>query len=127
MPPEPKVLFVDDEAPMREILTLFFQGGGINLTAVATGQEGMEAFCGNQFDLTILDLNLAGGDCLDVLNFIKDRAPKHPVIVFTGAEDDELFLKKHLLDRAQALVRKTSPLKTLLGTTQRLLGENAPR
>ena len=110
----PRILFVDDEPEMRDLLSLYLSDKGIKVTAVATGQQAMEFFCQVPFDLTVLDLNLAGEDGLDVLNFIKRNDSKHPVIIFTGVDEDELFLKKALLGRADAVVRKRSPLASLL-------------
>jgi DNA-binding response OmpR family regulator len=111
---KPRILFVDDEAHMRDILSLYLRDKDIEVTAAATGQQAMELFCQVPFALTILDLNLAGKDGLDVLNFIKGKDPTHPVIIFTGVDDDEFFLKKTLLGRAAAVVRKMSSLTSLL-------------
>lgn len=110
----PRILFVDDEAHMRDLLSLYLRAHGMEVTSVATGQQAKEQFCQVPFDLTILDLNLAGADGLDVLDFIKRTAARHPVIIFTGVDQDELLLKKSLLGRAEAVVRKMAPLASLL-------------
>jgi DNA-binding response OmpR family regulator len=85
----------------------------------------MELFCQVPFDLTILDLNLAGEDGLDVLNFIKRNDAKHPVIIFTGVDDDVLFLKKALVGRANAVVRKMSSLASLLTEIRQYLPKSS--
>jgi DNA-binding response OmpR family regulator len=121
----PRILFVDDEAQMRDILSLYLQDKGIEVTAVATGQQAMELFCQVPFDLTILDLNLASEDGLDVLNFIKRNDAKHPVIIFTGVDDDVLFLKKALVGRANAVVRKMSSLASLLTEIRQCLPKSS--
>jgi DNA-binding response OmpR family regulator len=110
----PRILFVDDEAHMRDILSVYLRDKGMEVTTAATGQQARELFCQAPFDLTILDLNLAGEDGLDVLDFIKRKDSKHPVIIFTGVDDNELFLKQALLGRAHAVVRKMSSLPSLL-------------
>jgi DNA-binding response OmpR family regulator len=99
---------------MRDILSLYLRDKGMEVTTAATGQQASELFSQVVFDLTILDLNLAGEDGLDVLDFIKRKDSKHPVIIFTGADDDELFLKQALVGRASAVVRKMSSLPGLL-------------
>ena len=109
-----RILFVDDEAHMRDLLSLYLGAHGVEVTAVATGQQAKELFCQAPFDLTILDLNLAGADGLDVLDFIKRTNAQHPVIIFTGVDQDVLLLKKSLLGRADAVVRKMSSLASLL-------------
>ena len=122
----PRILFVDDEAHMRDILSLYLRDKGIEVTTVATCHEAMELFRQVRFDLTILDLNLATGDSLGVLDFIKRNDSKHPVIIFTGVDADELFLKKALVGRADAVVRKMSSLSSLLAEIRRHLPETPP-
>lgn len=122
----PRILFVDDEAQIRELLSLFLSGNGMQVSLAGTGAEARELLEQNPFDITILDLNLAGEDGLDVLNFIKSRWPKHPVIVFTGVADDEFFLKKALADRADGFVRKMSGLSSVLKTVRELLPKKSP-
>jgi DNA-binding response OmpR family regulator len=60
-----------------------------------------------------LDLNLAGVDGLDLLNLIKHNDSNHPVIIYSGMDEDELILK-YFLGRANAVVRKMPPLTSLL-------------
>ena len=122
---KPRILFVDDEAHMRDILSLYLRDKDIEVTPAATGQQAMELFCQVPFALTILDLNLAGKDGLDVLNFIKGKDPTHPVIIFTGVDDDEFFLKKTLLGRADAVVRKMSSLTSLLAEIRQHLPKSS--
>jgi two-component system response regulator RstA len=121
----PRILFVDDDAHMRDILSLYLGDNGIEAMAVATGQRARELFCQVPFDLTILDLNLASEDCLGMLNFIKGKDSKHPVIIFTAVDDDELFLKKALLGRAEAVVRKMSSLTSLLAEVRQHLPKSS--
>jgi DNA-binding response OmpR family regulator len=120
----PRILFVDDEANMRGLLSLYLRKQGMEVTVVATGPQAMESFSRTPFDLAILDLHLAGGDCLEVFNYIKRRNAAHPVIIFTGVTDDELFVKRALLGRASAVVRKMSSLAGLLAEIQRCLPKN---
>jgi two-component system response regulator RstA len=117
----PRILFVDDEANMRDLMTLYLRAQGMEVTAAATGQEAKELFGQTPFDLTILDLNLAGTDGLEVLDFIKRSDIRHPVIIYTGVNEGELVLKKFLLGRANAVVHKMSSLSSLLAEVRRHL------
>lgn len=110
---------------MRDLLSLYLRAQGIEVTAVTTGQQARELFGQVPFDLTILDLNLAGADGLDVLDFIKRTDARHPVVIFTGVDQDELLLKKTLLGRADAVVRKMSPLASLLAEIRRHLPQGS--
>ena len=121
----PRILFVDDEAYMRDLLSLYLRAHAMEVTAVASGQQAKQLFSQAPFDLTILDLNLAGADGLDVLDFIKRTDARHPVVIFTGVDQDELLLKKTLLGRADAVVRKMSPLASLLAEIRRHLPQTS--
>jgi two-component system OmpR family response regulator len=121
----PKILFVDDEAHMREILSLYLRGNGMEVSLAANVLQATDLLETASFDLTILDLNLAGEDGLDVLQFIKTKWPTHPVIIFTGISDDELFIKKALAGRADGFVRKMSGLAGVLAAVRQLLPESS--
>jgi two-component system, OmpR family, response regulator len=120
------ILVVDDEVKMLEILALYLRGNGFDITTAETGRQARDLLSLNRFDLTILDLNLAGEDGLDVLNLIKGVWPEHPVIIFTGVAENELVLKRHLDDRADAFVRKTAGLSSLLAEVRRHIPDPVP-
>ena len=87
-----------------------------------TVQEAKELFCQVPFDLTILDLNVAGVDGWDVFNFIQLKDAQHPVTIYTGVDDAQLLAKEVLLRfRANAVVRKRSSLASLLTEIRRHL------
>ena len=111
---------------MLDILGLYFRGNGFEVTTAETGRQARDLLSLNRFDLTILDLNLAGEDGLDVLNLIKGVWPEHPVIVFTGVAENELVLKQNLADRADAFIRKTAGLPPLLAEVRRLISGGSP-
>ena len=110
---------------MRDLLSIYLRHEGMEVTAVATRQQAKELFCQAPFDLTILDLNLAGEDGLDVLDFIKRHDSKHPVIIYSGLDEDELLQKKAFLGRANAVVRKMSSLASLLAEIRQYLPKSS--
>jgi len=119
---KPRILFVDDEVLMREILTLYLSSRGMEVTTVADGHQVRELLDKSPFDLTILDLD--GEDGLEVLSFLKSRWPDRPVIIFTGITTDEALLKKTLAGRADGFMRKMSSLADLLSEVHRHLPRN---
>jgi two-component system, OmpR family, response regulator len=111
---------------MRDLLSVYLGHEGMEVTAVATGQQAKAQFCQEPFDLTILDLNLAGEDGLDVLNFIKRKDSKHPVIIWSGVDEDELVQKKAFLGLANGVVRKMSSLAVLRAEVRHHLPKSSP-
>jgi DNA-binding response OmpR family regulator len=117
----PHILFVDDEAPIRELLSLYFRKKGYDVTPAVTGSDAMEAADQSAFDLAILDVNLAGENGLELLDFFKVNHPKLPVIMFTGLTGDDTLLDKAMARGANGFMCKTQPLDDLLAEVQRLL------
>ena len=114
-------MFVDDEAPIRELLSLFFKKKGMSVTTAQTSQEAREIAAKNVFDLAILDVNLAGEDGLALLNFFKAKHPQVPVVVFTGMAGDPDLFNRAMAGGAAGFMSKTEPLDRLLAEVQRHL------
>jgi DNA-binding NtrC family response regulator len=121
----PHILFVDDEAPIREMLSLYFRKKGFTVTAAVTGQEAMELVDRVAFHLAILDVNLAGENGLALLGFMHSNHPELPVIMFTGYESDPDLLEKALSAGASGFMRKSESLDSLFAEVRKHLPANA--
>jgi two-component system response regulator PilR (NtrC family) len=87
--PDVRVLVVDDEASMRELLTILLRQEGYDVVT-ADGGEAAVGFLGREtFDLVITDLRMAGADGLDVLRAAKEQAPRTVVLVVTAYASTE--------------------------------------
>jgi DNA-binding response OmpR family regulator len=118
---KPHILFVDDEADWREMLTLYFKHNGLEVSTAATVAEAKNCLDHGFYKLVVLDLNLAGEDGLEVLRYVKGRSPQVPVVVFTGLDVDENLVKRCLADRVDGFMRKTGGLESLLTEVRRHL------
>jgi len=126
-----RVLIVEDNADIVEIIRLFLAGfsGNIVLTATDQGQQALELMIRQRFDLLILDLVLPGLSGTDVLERMQ-RMPKEkrmPVLILSGhpeaardaverrSADDFLlkpFNRKRFIDKVLQLLgleRRTHP------------------
>ena len=82
--PDLRVLLVEDEERLREILTEYLAGEGYEVETAADGREGLQKFRAGRFDLVITDLampEMSGDQMVDVIRTI---APDKPVIMLTG-------------------------------------------
>ena len=86
----PRVLLVEDEAPIREGLGELFASQGFEVEAVGDGLVALERAADGGFDIVILDIMLPGMDGLSVLSHVRSRGDITPVLLLTakGAEDD---------------------------------------
>lgn len=116
----PHVLFVDDEAPIREMLSLYFRKKGWQVTSAVTTAEARERAGKGRFDAAIVDVNLAGENGLELLGYFKSHHSQMPVIIFSGLTGEDL-VKQAMAAGANGFMRKTESLDTLFSEVNRHL------
>jgi DNA-binding response OmpR family regulator len=87
-----KILLLEDEDKMRKVVKNFLIKEGYEIIEACDGEEAMEKFYENTFDLAILDVMVPKIDGWTVCRKIR-KDSKIPVIMLTARseEDDELF------------------------------------
>ncbi|MCC4308836.1 sigma-54 dependent transcriptional regulator [Alcanivorax marinus] len=80
----PRVLVVDDEADLRELLVITLGRMKLDATAAASLDEGRRLLDGGAFDLCLTDMNLGDGTGLELIRHAAARAPRMPVAVITA-------------------------------------------
>ena len=68
-----KVLAIDDNKEITDMLSLYFESQGIEFTAINEGMQGLEAIRNEDPNIILLDLampNFSGLDVVDYLNII---------------------------------------------------------
>ncbi len=112
--PKQRLLVVDDESSMCDVLVAYFEHLGLEVKVARTAAQGSQLIEEGQFDLAVFDWKLDDGTSgLDLLSRSKEKHPERPVIMFTGADDDEYLIKKAVAGQAEAVVRKTASLSAL--------------
>jgi len=85
-----RILVVDDEAPVREVLTEYFTTEGYAVEGAGSGAEALTAVRGGRADLVLLDVRMPGLDGVQVLRKIREINGDVPVIMVTANEDVSL-------------------------------------
>jgi two-component system copper resistance phosphate regulon response regulator CusR len=120
-----RVLVVEDERKLRDVLASALQSEHYDVVASGTGDEGFVRAQGEAFDLVVLDLMLPGRSGLEILQAMRQRRIDTPVLVLTARDgvddrvlgldlgaDDYLvkpFALPELLARIRALLRRGRP------------------
>src|ERR1041385_7756020 len=78
------VWIVDDEGPIRSLLTTVLQKAGYEVTEFADAAALKDRFGGSAPDVILLDLKLPDADGLDLLPLVKKAFPAAEVIILTG-------------------------------------------
>jgi len=140
MPESAPVLFVDDEAPMREAVTQWLNLAGFELIVRESGSAAAADVCEDFPGILITDLRMEGLDGLGLLQLAQGVDPELPVIVITGHGDVETAVKAMRLgaydfiekpfepDLFLGVVRRATEKRRLVIENRRLrrtVGENA--
>lgn len=80
-----KILIVDDEKPICDLIDLNLSSAGYHCTAVQDGIKAIDMIEQEAFDLVLLDIMLPGADGYDVMEYIQPL--KIPVIFITAKHE----------------------------------------
>ncbi|MBI3183416.1 MAG: response regulator transcription factor [Myxococcales bacterium] len=119
-----RVLLIDDDARLAELLSDYLSQNGVQLTAANDGPRGLSALEAGAYDAVLLDVMMPGMDGLEVLRRIRTRSDL-PVLMLTakGDETDRVvgleigaddyvakpFSPRELLARLRAVLRRSRP------------------
>jgi CheY-like chemotaxis protein len=79
-----RILVVDDEEPVRELLCEILEAEGVQVTTAANGAEALARFESGRFDAVLTDLGMPGMNGWELLRRISERDRQVPLAVITG-------------------------------------------
>ena len=100
-----KIMVVDDEADVRDVIKLQLEQKGLNVLEAVDGQNAIDILksgdnmvnCG----VILCDIRMPNVNGVECIQFIREQAPGIPIVVITGYPDTELasdLLKKGVKD-----------------------------
>lgn len=117
-----KILVVDDDKRLRDLLQRYLTEQGFTVRAVEGAEMMDKAMARDTFDLIVLDLMLPGEDGLSICRRLRSSEPQQPIIMLTakgdeidrivglemGADDylPKPFNPRELVARIQAVLRR---------------------
>ena len=120
-----RVLIVEDERKLAQVLSSALQSEHYDVVVAATGEDGFYRANAERFDLVVLDLMLPRRGGLEILHTLRQRRIDTPVLILTARDgiddrvlgldlgaDDYLvkpFALPELLARIRALLRRGRP------------------
>lgn len=119
-----RILVVDDDGHIRDVMRFTLQQGGFQVVEAKDGAEALCQFSAGGIDLVVLDIVMPESDGLEVCR--KIRAQSRLPIIFVSSRDEELdrvlglelgaddylvkpFSPRELLARVKAVLRRLSP------------------
>ena len=130
-----RVLIVDDELSMREMLAILLKKAGLDVRTAGSRAEAAQTLGAGPVDLVLTDVKLPDGDGLEILRHVKAAAPETPVVVMTAYGTTEMavaarklgaeayILKPFDVDELRIVVRDALANRTLREENVRLKRE----
>jgi two-component system chemotaxis response regulator CheY len=113
-----KILIIDDEAEVREVLRLHLESANYNVIEALDGEEAVNMMKSGsnllQVGLIICDIRMPKVNGIEAIDFLKKNAPSIPIIVVTGYPDSDLavsLLKKGVKDYMVKPIEKAKLLE----------------
>ena len=82
------VLIVDDDESVLTMIYKVIRSAGMDAQTVSGGEAALELTRTNHFDLILLDINLKGMDGFGVIQALRGRGVKTPIIIVSGRRED---------------------------------------
>jgi CheY-like chemotaxis protein len=122
-----RVLIVEDEKPIRELLDDFLSYEGYNTLLAENGERGVELARAEQPDLVLMDLMLPRIDGFEAIRTLKADPETRDIPVVVMSANSVLLL--HLSDQflADDTLRKPFDLDRVLDIVQSRIGVGSPR
>jgi len=126
-----KILVVDDEQSLRDVLSIMLKRAGYVVTTATDGEEAIDLVNKEIFDLVITDLRMPKVDGMEILKAVKSTSPETVVLLITafasadsaveamkqGAYD--YLTKPFQIDEVQLIIRNALEKRRL--TTENML------
>lgn len=119
-----RVLFVDDEAPIRDVMRIELPRMGHDTCICEDGKAALAAIEKNTFDAAIIDLRMPGIPGWDVVAHLRTVSPETEIIISTGhgaMEDAIQALRRGVYD----FLTKPTKLSAIASVLQRVADKRA--
>jgi putative two-component system response regulator len=131
--PRGRILVTDDEAGIRQSLSMYLKRLGYEVTEAASADDAVAVLDDHEFDLVLSDIALPGtNNGIDLLAKVKQKSPDVDVIMMTGHLDldfaidslkkgaSDFFKKPFLFDELKHAVERAIERRRLLGKVREL-------
>jgi len=100
-----KILVVDDEADVRDVIKLQLEQRGLNVLEAVDGQNAIDILKSGDnlvnVGVILCDIRMPKVNGVECIQFLREQAPGIPIVVITGYPDTELatdLMKKGVKD-----------------------------
>jgi DNA-binding response OmpR family regulator len=117
---ESRLLIVDDNEDLCNVIVRIFQETGFEASGVYGGRAALDEMSNQQYDLVITDIKMPGMDGLELLSEIRSSYHDIPVVLITGNLEVDSQAMLENVD-ADAVLYKPFIAEELIATVVKLL------
>lgn len=105
-----RILFLEDEAVIQDVLSEYMRLQGYEVIAAGDGEEAMSYLENESFDMAVLDIMVPKVSGIEVLQYIKKKNPEMAVIMLTALGDEKTQVDAFNLYADDYVVKPVSPI-----------------
>jgi len=105
-----RVLFLEDEPTIREVLSEYMKLSGYQVTEIGRGDGAVSLLRENTYDIAVLDVMVPGADGFEVLQYIREHCPQTAAIMLTALDDEKTQIKAFNLYADDYVIKPVSPI-----------------
>jgi CheY-like chemotaxis protein len=109
-----KILWADDEIDLLKPHLLYLEGKGFQVTTATNGNDALDEFAKDNFDIVFLDENMPGISGLETLGKIKRVNQRVPIVMITKSEEETIMDDAIGSQISDYLIKPVNPGQILL-------------
>ena len=109
-----RILVIDDEKQIRELLKIMLEREGCIVTLVRNGLEAMQLFSTARFDVVITDMAMPEKDGVETIIEIRQLKPPVGIIAMSGVDSKDKLLRLATAFEADRVIKKPFKRKELV-------------
>jgi DNA-binding NtrC family response regulator len=117
----PRVILIDDEPDLLEVLAEELAEAGFEVTSAASGRDAVLAATRMKFDVAITDLKMPEMDGLQTAAELKKIDPDLPIVMVTGYASEAVMLASSTRQVLEGLLMKPFVLEQVLELLDRIV------
>jgi DNA-binding response OmpR family regulator len=121
-PARARILIVDDDPDVREVIELTLAGQGYEVTSVGGGQAALAQLAHEAFGLIVCDLGMPTVDGVALYEALQGRPAPHPAVLFLSGFHDDARYEAFLQETGAPRLVKPFDVTVLRATVRGLLG-----
>jgi CheY-like chemotaxis protein len=119
----PRILVVDDEPDVRELVEALLAGHGYEIDGADGGKVALERLAEHAYDLVVSDLRMPDVDGVALYRAVQTRPAPRPAMLFMSGFTNAAEFVPFLRETGTPVVAKPFDVKELRSVVQRLVGQ----